>query len=148
MEGPQPVGVGGPFHAMRRPTSVSVIAWIVIVGSGFSLIASTVALNDPMAKQLMAKSLLPMPLQYVMLYLGLCIGIVAGIAMLKGRNWARFLYVIWCAIGSVIGFLTSPMKAAQIPGLVVFAVITFFLFRPKANEYFCPGKTSHNAQGV
>ena len=28
------------------------------------------------------------------------------------------------------------------------AVITFFLFRPKANEYFSPRETTNNAQGV
>jgi hypothetical protein len=57
--------------------------------SGISLITSTVNLNNPMAK-----SLLPIPLQYVMLYVGLFITIVAGIAMLKGQNWARFLHVV------------------------------------------------------
>jgi hypothetical protein len=91
-----------------------------------------------MAKELMAKTLLPIPLQYVLLYGGLLITIVAGISILKGQNWGRFLYMVWHAIGFVIGIFTSPMKAAMIPGLVVFVVITFFLFRPKADEYFSP----------
>ena len=133
---------------MKRPTSVSVLSWILIVTSGITLINSTVSLNNPMVKELMAKSLLPIPLQYMMLYVGIFITIVAGIAMLKGRNWARFLYVVWSAIGFVIGIMTSPMKAAMIPGLVVFAVITFFLFRPKANEYFSPKGDANDAQGV
>ena len=133
---------------MKRPTSVSVIAWILIVMAGISLISSTISLNNPTVKELMAKSPLPIPLQYVMFYLGLLISIVAGIAMLKGRNWARFLYVIWSIIGFTIGLVTSPMKAALIPGIVVFAVITFFLFRPKANEYFSPKEAANSAQGV
>ncbi|OQA33371.1 MAG: hypothetical protein BWY57_01233 [Betaproteobacteria bacterium ADurb.Bin341] len=133
---------------IKRPTSVSVVAWILIAMSGISLIASTVSLNNPMTNELMAKSILPVPLQYLMLYLGLLITIVAGIAMLKGQNWARFLYVAWSAIGIAIGLFTSPMKAAMIPGLVVFAVITFFLFRPKANEYFSPKGATNDAQGV
>lgn len=133
---------------MKRPTSVSVIAWILIVMSAISLLTSTVSLNNPMARELMAKSLLPVPLQFVMLYVGLLITIVSGIAMLKGQNWARFLYVGWSAIGFVIGILTSPMKAAMIPGLVVFAVLTFFLFRPKPNEYFSTKDTADGAQGI
>jgi hypothetical protein len=133
---------------MKRPTSVSVIAWILIVTSGISLLTSTVSLNNPMARELMAKSLLPVPLQFVMLYVGLLITIVSGIAMLKGQNWARFLYVGWSAIGFVIGILTSPMKAAMIPGLVVFAVLAFFLFRPKPNEYFSTKDTTDSAQGI
>ena len=133
---------------MKRPTSISVIAWILIVTSGIAMLASTVSLNNPMARELMAKSLLPIPLQFVMLYVGLLITIVSGIAMLKGQNWARFLYVGWGSIGFVIGILTSPMKAAMIPGFVVFAVVTFFLFRPKANEYFSTRDTADSAQGV
>jgi hypothetical protein len=80
---------------MKRPTSVSVIAWILIVMSGISMITSTISLNNPMARELMAKSPLPIPLQFAMLYAGLLITLVSGIAMLKGQNWARFLYVVW-----------------------------------------------------
>ena len=123
---------------MKRPISVSIIAWYLIVTSGIGLIAITVSINNPIAEELMAKNLLPIPLQYIMGYVGLLISIVAGIAMLNRQNWARLLYVAWNAIGFVIMMLTSPTKALMIPGLVVFAVITFFLFRPKANEYFSP----------
>lgn len=133
---------------MKRPTSISVIAWFLIVSSGISLIAIPVSLNNPMAKVLMAKSLLPIPLQYVLLYLGVLITFVAGIAMLEGQNWARFLYVIWNAIGFVIGIVTYPLNTAMIPGFVGFAVITFFIFRPKANEYFSPKEAVNDAQGV
>jgi len=130
---------------MKRPTSITVIATILIVMTGISLITCTLALNNPMAKELMAKSLLPIPVQYMMMYVGFFINVVTGIAMLRAQNWARFLYVIWGVIGFVIGLATSPMKAAMIPSLVVFAVISFFLFRPKANEYFSPRETTDNA---
>jgi hypothetical protein len=56
--------------------------------------------------------------------------------MLKGQNWARFLYVGWGIAGFLIGITTSPVKAALIPGVVFFLLIVFFLFRPKANEFF------------
>jgi len=121
---------------MQRPTSVTVIAWIIIVLSGISLISSTFSLNNPLARELMAKSLLPISVQFAMLYFGLLLSIAAGIWMLKGQNWARLLYVIWSIIGLVVGLITSPIKVAMIPGLVFFIIITFFLFRPVANEYF------------
>jgi cytochrome b561 len=101
-------------------------------------------INNPMTKKLMAMSPLPVSLQYVMLYAGLWIVIVSGIFMLQGKNWARFLYVIWCSIGAVVEIITSPMKAAMVPGLVVFAIIVFFLFRPKANAYFAPREAADN----
>jgi len=89
-----------------------------------------------MAKELMSRSIMPISIQYLMMYVGLLIMIVCGIAMLKGQNWARLLYVIWSIIGFVIGIATSPMKAAMIPGIVIFLIAVFFLFRPKAKVYF------------
>ena len=120
----------------KRPTSITVIAWILIVMAGISLITSAFYLNNPTARELMSRNPIPIPVQYLMTYVGLLVTLICGIAMLKGRNWARLLYVIWSIIGFVIGIATSPMKAAMIPGFVVFLIIAFFLFRPKANEYF------------
>ena len=130
----------------NRPTSVTVIAWVLIVMGGISLISTTVMINNPMAHDLMSKSPIPIPVQYAMSYIGSLIMIVSGIAMLGGRNWARFLYVVWSAIGFAIGITTSPMKVALIPGFVVFVVIAFFLFRPKATQYFSPSESANDTQ--
>lgn len=129
----------------KRPTSISVISWVLIVMGGISLITTTVMFNNPMARDLMNKTPIPIPLQYIMSYLGLLIMIVSGIAMLKGCNWARFLYVIWCLVGFLVGITTSPMKAAMIPGFVFFLFVTFFLFRPKANVFFSSAGEPDNA---
>lgn len=89
-----------------------------------------------MVQEVMSRSVLPVPVQYVMLYVGAAVSIVSGIAMLKGRDWARFLYVIWSAIGFVVGMVTSPMKALMIPSLAFYVILVIFLFRPKASRYF------------
>ena len=139
-------------NKMKRPTFLSVIAWILITMSGLSLITITLSLNmslnDPMMRELLSKSPIPIPLQIAITYVGILITIVSGVAILKGQNWARFLYVGWSVIGFVIGLLTNPMKVAMIPGLVIFVVIAFFLFRPKANEYFSTKETASSAKGV
>lgn len=121
---------------IKRPKSITVIAWILIAVSGISLITTTFTLNNPTVKELMSRSVIPLELQFGMLYFGLVVQLVSGIAMLKAQNWARLLYTIWTAIALVIGLATSPMKMAMIPGAVLFVVVVFFLFRPKANEYF------------
>ena len=125
---------------MKRPTSVTVIAWILIVMSSISLVTSVLTFNNPMMREVMAQSPLPLSVQFAMMYVGLLVTLVSGIAMLKGRNWARFLYVGWSVIGFIVGLVTSPMKAAMIPGIVVFAIIALFLFRPKATAYFTAGR--------
>jgi hypothetical protein len=119
-----------------RPTSVTVISWILVVMGGISLITGTLMSNNPITKGLMASSPLPVPVQYAIMYVGILVMIASGLAMLKGQNWARLLYVIWGAVGSLIGLATSPMKVAMIPGLIIYAVIVFSLFRPKVNRYF------------
>jgi hypothetical protein len=120
----------------QRPTSITVIAWALIVVNALSLVVNTFTLQRPEAKELMSKSPIPVPVQFAMFYVGSAISIVAGIFMLRGRNWARLLYVIASGLGLIIGFATSPVKTALIPGTLMFAVVCFFLFRPKANEYF------------
>jgi len=132
----------------KRLTSVTVAAWILIVTGGISLITTTAMINNPMVLNSMNKSPFPIPIQYAFTYIGLLITLVSGIAMLKQHNWARLLYVIWSVIGFLVGLATSPMKAAMIPGLIIFIVITFFLFRPRANEYFSSSESSNNAQSV
>jgi len=126
---------------MTRPTSVTVVAWILILMGGISLVTMTLVItsgmiDDPAARELISKSPIPVPVQYAITYIGLLIMLVCGVAMLKGQNWGRWLYVVGTAAGFLIGVITSPLKQAMIPGFVVFVVLTFFLFRPQANRYF------------
>ena len=120
----------------KRPTAVTVIAWILIATGGISLISIPVILNNPTGREMMAKSPIPISVQFVMMYVGLSISIISAIGMLKQQNWARLLYVAWSALGFSISLITSPMKTALIPGLLFFAIIVFFLFQPLANKYF------------
>src|SRR5262245_33240900 len=126
---------------MTRPTSVTVAARIVLLMGGISmgtmtLVITSGMIDDPAARELISKSPSPVPVQYAITYIGLLIMLVCGVAMLKGQNWGRWLYVVGTAAGFLIGVITSPLKQAMIPGFVVFVVLTFFLFRPQANRYF------------
>ena len=123
----------------KRPKSVTIIAWILIVVGVNSVFTCLASLNNPMVKELMSKSPFSIPLQYAMMCVELAVGVVSGIGMLKGQGWARLLYVIWRSIGFLIGIVTSPMKVALIPGLIFFAIVVFFLYRPASNQYFSQG---------
>jgi len=124
----------------KRPTSVTVISWILIVLSAISILSMALTMGDPRVKELMALSPLPYSVQIAIGFIGAAITIIAGIWMLKGQAWARLLYVVWTVIGLVIGIATSPMKLAMLPGLGIFLVFAYFLFRPAANEYFAGNK--------
>lgn len=119
-----------------RPVSVTVVAWIIIATNGLSLVTVTLGLNNPTAIELMNRSPLPVPVQLGIAYFSLLALLVCGVAMLKGRKWARSLYVIISIAGVLIGIATSPVKLLLIPGFIIFVIFVFFLFRPKANEFF------------
>lgn len=119
-----------------RPTSITIISWFLIVMPLLSLISIPAAMSDPKAQEMMAKSPIPVPVQYVMLYAGLAVSVVSGIGMLRGMNAARWLYVVWSAVGLVVGLATSPVTPLMIPGLIIFVVIVFFLFRKPASRFF------------
>jgi len=141
-----------------RPTSITVIAWILILLGGISLVTMTIVINsamidkvmidNPAARELISKSPIPVPVQYAMSYAGLLVMLVSGAAMLKGQNWGRWLYVVGTAAGALIGVMTSPLKEAMIPGFVFFVVVTFFLFRPNANKYFSDTESAHDTQSA
>ena len=120
----------------KRPKSVTVIVWFVIVTGVISVFTTLSSLNNPIVKELMSKSPLPASLQYALTCIGLAIRVISGIGMLKGQGWARLLYVVWGVFGFLIGLLTSPMKVAMIPGFVIFVITVFFLYRPASTQYF------------
>lgn len=120
----------------KRPTSITVIAWIMLVSAAFSLLASIFTFHNPVVQEIMTKNQIPVPVQYLILLAGLTISILSAIFMLRGANWARLLYIYWTAVSSVIGFFTSPAKPMLIPGLLLYLIVVFFLLRPKASAYF------------
>jgi hypothetical protein len=133
----------------KRPVSITVIAWILIVVAGISVISAAAMGNNPMVLDAMRKSPIPIPLQWTINFVGAAVMMVSGIGFLKGRNWSRYLYLIWGVVGSAIGLAISPMKMAMIPGLVFFLVVTAFLFLPKkSSAYFVQSTSPDDAQTV
>lgn len=120
----------------QRPTSITVIAWILIVTAAVSSIISTLTLSHPIVQDLMNRNPLPLPFQYCLLYIGLLAQLVSGAAMLQAQDWGRILYSVCGAIGVLVGVITAPVTFVIIPGIVFYVVVVVFLFLPKANAYF------------
>src|SRR5215813_4143622 len=82
----------------------------VLSTHAFSLVVGTFGLTFPESIELMSKSPIPVQVQIAMIYIGAAINIVVAIFMLRGRNWARLLFVIAAGLGIPIG--------GQVPGLL------------------------------
>ena len=127
---------------MERPTSITVIAWILIVLSALGLLVSVAMMNNPDVMDALAKSKLGAGTQQILGIVSSVISIVCGYGMLQGKNWSRLLYVITGVIGAAINFYAMPMGGAQFLGLGIFVVIIFFLYRPAANAWFGGAQTA------
>lgn len=120
----------------KRPLSVTIIGWVVIVTSLFSLFGVLTLGSNPQASAMLAESPLPASAHQVVGAAGALISLVSGYGILKGFNWARILYMGAAAAGLLFSLLTVPMVSVIILGVLMLAVIAFFLFRPAASDWF------------
>ena len=105
-----------------RPNGVVVIAWLYLtVGIG------AFAANFP--------RLLAAEPDSFMMEVTEAVAIVAGVFLLRRKNWARWLAIAWMAFHVAISF---PDLHPLVVHLLFFFVITWGLLRPEAQEYFRP----------
>ncbi len=119
-----------------RPRSITIIGWVFIVFGSISLIAALLPLGGITFAQW-----IPELKAHWMVYLARMIAVVAGVFMLYGRNWARWLLVVWMVFHVVVSALHSVMQLLL--HVVIFAVILYFVFRRQASAYFLPGSTRY-----
>jgi hypothetical protein len=108
----------------RRPLSITIISWLFIVFGSVALISGFITTD--------LKS-------HWYIHLSRLLQIVAGVFMLYGRNWARWLLVAWITFHIIISALHSVLFLLM--HVAIFSVILFFVFRRRASAYF-------NAEGV
>jgi uncharacterized membrane protein len=64
------------------------------------------------------------------------LGILAGVFMLRGRNWARWLAVAWMAFHVVISF-GHPLQQLIVHSILL-VLFAYGLFRADARPFFQP----------
>lgn len=137
--------VVGNLNLVQRPFSVAISCWFLIIGSLASLASAYLGRNDPAMHEWMARSLLPITVQYAVLLTGLGLTLVTALAMLQGHRAARTVYVVWSVADIALALATVPEKAGVLPGALAFVVVCAFLFSPKSNGYFSPRKAANDA---
>ena len=120
----------------RRPTSVTVISWFIIVSSVMALAQGIWGMFDPLTQDVMKSVTLPIPMQYGMMFAGVLVSLSCSIAMLKGKGWGRLFWVSWSSVSMVVGLVISPIPTMILLGMVPFLVAAVFLYRPAVSSYF------------
>ncbi len=105
----------------KRPTSVTVIAWIIIVSGGLSF------------------WFLLRPIAVLNVLWGLIHGTIAltsGIAMLRGLNWGRLLYLLYVPVAIILRLLLYGFFPMLIVNVIWYAAFLILLTRPAASAFF------------
>ena len=130
-----------------RPTSVTIVGWVLIVLGGLGAIGLLMAWNSPQAQQIMALSPLPPIVQQLLGFAGVVISLICGLGVLQRKNWARWLYVIWNVASIGLALFTSPAQSLLLLSVAMVAVIAFFLFWKPANAWFGGSEPNPHAAG-
>ena len=109
----------------QRPRSITIISWLFIIFNSIALVSGLLSPENLTLAQLKG---------HWMVHLSRLLSIVAGLFMLRGHNWARWLLVAWIAFHIILGALHSALQL--LIHALIFSVILFFLFRRPASAYF------------
>jgi len=113
----------------ERPIYVTIIGWLYIaVGVvGFAYHATEL------------RSTYPIPFDFITIELISLAAALAGIYLLRGKNWARWLTVAWMAIHVIVSAFHSWTEMAM--HALFCAILVYLLFGPRARQYFHVSKT-------
>jgi hypothetical protein len=120
----------------KRPLSLTIIAWLLVVLSLFGLYGIFTMGSNPVAMKMLQQMHVSLVFEQVWGVIGAIVNLICAYGIFKGLPWSRVLYVVWGVIGLVVSFYISPMKSVVVLGLVFLVIISAFLFTNKANDWF------------
>src|SRR6059058_114037 len=120
----------------KRPLSLTIIAWVLVVFALFGLYGIITMGSNPIVMKMLDQMHVSLLFEQIWGAAGCIVSLICAYGIFKGLPWSRVLYVVWGVIGLVVGFYTSPMKAALLLSLLLLVVISFFLFRHTADDWF------------
>jgi hypothetical protein len=113
----------------KRPISVTIISWIFIASGSVGFIYHITELNGDQSIQY----------ETVWICFVRLLAIVGGAFMLCGKNWARWLSIVWIGCHVILSAFHSLFEL--VAHSLLFLVFAYLLFRPKATAYFRTART-------
>lgn len=118
---------------MKRPRTVTLIAWIFILAGVAGLLSDLWPLVTANAAQQLAKLRADGLADLVPAWGLRLLAIVGGIGLLRGYNWARWLLALWMVVHVAISFFHSLSEV--LAHCAIFLPILYFLFRPPVGAW-------------
>ena len=122
-----------------RPTSVTVIAWLLIVFGLLGVLGSfalVVNPSNPLLLDLLGESKLSLLETMMMGWIAALARLACGLGLFYRQNGARYLLVAYGFAAIAYGAYASGNLLTTILGGLIFTVLAIFLFLPKANTWF------------
>jgi len=116
----------------KRPLSITVIGCLFIAAGLIGFAYHVTEFKRPVEYEIVWVCLLRL------------LAILGGVFVLRGHNWARWLLLLWIAYHVILSAF-HPLSELVVHSLL-FAVVAYLLFRPKASAYF-RGAGAEPAQG-
>jgi hypothetical protein len=105
---------------MKRPFAVTFLGWLFIAVGLLALLYHLIRGGIDVWMLLIA------PFEII--------AVVTGYFLLKGRNWARWLLLLWIAFHVIARALNSLSES--VPHLLLLVAVAYFLFTPPDSKYF------------
>jgi hypothetical protein len=117
-----------------RPRLIALVAWLFIVVGAGGILKDVLPLLGPGASAAREGLLVEGVSGLALIWFVRLLAVVGGVAVLRRRNWGRWLLAAWMAFHIVVSLFHSPLEAAA--HLAIFAVLACALFLPQASTYF------------
>ena len=144
---------------MIRPTSLTVVAWLLIVLGILALLSMAVSYDELYGSFYSSFGARIRPLPYLlpvwaMFAFGVIdsvVNIVVGIAILVGREWSRKAYVVinvlfYAVMFGRLSYMRGAISSATLvmvaPSALLTVLFFYLLFRRSATKHFRQARTS------
>lgn len=118
----------------KRPLSLTILGWVFVSVGVIGLVRGVWPLTG-FAQPWSGVDAKSEPIRdAVYIIASGLVAAVGGAFAIRGCNWARWLLVAWMGFHIILSVMHSASQF--VVHAVVFAVILWFLFRPRATAYF------------
>src|SRR2546425_4908484 len=107
----------------KRPLSITISSWLFVAAGVIGLAYHATEF----------KAQRPFEYDFVWVCFVRLLAILCGVFMLRGSNWARWLLLVWIAFHIILSAFHSLFEL--VIHSLLFAVVSYFLFRPQASAY-------------
>jgi len=119
----------------KRPIIVTIIAWYLIIIGLAALLKAALAYM-PYVQKVAEEAGLSLSLVLIVHFTAILTVIVSAIAMLKGLNWGRLLYLIYQPVMMVYSATFFGFRRRDIVDIIIFLAILVLLTRPMVSTFF------------